>query len=70
MTGFDCSQETKDHVAHSPFTECASKQAGAGPIIFAKEKIAVSRYNTKTLGGRKIEVRRYNMKPWSDPEYK
>jgi len=36
--GFDCSQETKDQVAHIPFTEYASKQAGAGPIIFAKEK--------------------------------
>jgi len=40
-------------VAHSPFTECASKQAGAEPIIFAKEKIAVSRYNTKPLVAEK-----------------
>jgi len=56
MTGFDCSQETKDHVAHSPFTECASKQAGAEPIIFAKEKIAVSRYNTKPLVAEKSKL--------------
>ena len=53
MTGFDCSQETKDQVAHITFTEYASKLAGAGPIIFAKEKIAVSRYNTKPLVAEK-----------------